>query len=404
MRTGSVEAAVADAPAAGAPNPTKSDSGQAFGVTLPAGRLRVMQVALSLAPGGTERLVIEIAKRLAPHVDMRVCCLDEPGAWAPELEAQGVPVRALARRAGFRPGLAFELAGIVRQHAVQVLHCHHYSPFVYGQLAALLKPGLRVVFTEHGRLSDAGPSAKRRIVNPWLGRLPSRIFAVSADLRRHMIAEGFPAERVEVAYNGIDAGEMPTAVERTDSRRELQVHDDEVVLGTVGRLDAVKDLGVMIHALASVRPAGAPYRLVLVGDGPERSPLEDLATGLGVRGVVTFTGYRADVRRLLPGFDLFLNSSVHEGVSLTILEAMAAGLPVVATAVGGTPEVVVHGETGMLVPSRSPEPFAGTLAELTRDRSRRIAMGRAGRARVLERFTSDAMIREYLTSYVRALN
>jgi glycosyltransferase involved in cell wall biosynthesis len=194
-------------------------------------------------------------------------------------------------------------------------------------------------------------------VNPWLGRLPSRIFAVSADLRRHMIAEGFPAERVQVAYNGIDAGEMPTAAERTDSRRELQVHDDEVVLGTVGRLNAVKDLGVMIHAMASVRPASAPYRLVLVGDGPERSPLEDLATGLGVRGAVTFTGYRADVRRLLPGFDVFLNSSVHEGVSLTILEAMAAGLPVVATAVGGTPEVVVHGETGMLVPSRSPEPF-----------------------------------------------
>jgi glycosyltransferase involved in cell wall biosynthesis len=363
-----------------------------------------MQVALSLAPGGTERLVIEIARRLAPHVDIRVCCLDEPGAWAPELEGQSVPVRALARRAGFHPGLAFDLARIVRQYSIQVLHCHHYSPFVYGQLAALLRTGLRVIFTEHGRLSDAGPSAKRRIVNPWLGRLPSRIFAVSADLRRHMIAEGFPAERVEIVYNGIDAGEMPTAGERTESRRELRAHDDEVVLGTVGRLDAVKNLGVMIHALASARALNAAYRLVLVGDGPERSALEDLAAGLGVRDAVTFTGYRPDVRRLLSGFDLFLNSSVHEGVSLTILEAMAAGLPVVATAVGGTPEVVVHEETGMLVPSRSPGPFADMLGELTRDRSRRIAMGHAGRARVLERFTIDAMIRTYLSSYIQALN
>jgi glycosyltransferase involved in cell wall biosynthesis len=177
-----------------------------------------------------------------------------------------------------------------------------------------------------------------------------------------------------------------------------------VVLGTVGRLDAVKNLGVMIHALASARALNAAYRLVLVGDGPERSALEDLAAGLGVRDAVTFTGYRPDVRRLLSGFDLFLNSSVHEGVSLTILEAMAAGLPVVATAVGGTPEVVVHEETGMLVPSRSPGPFADMLGELTRDRSRRIAMGHAGRARVLERFTIDAMIRTYLSSYIQALN
>src|SRR5262245_27258633 len=122
-----------------------------------------MQVVLSLAPGGTERLVIEIAQRLAGATEMSVCCLDEQGAWASELAPQAIPVVAIGRRPGFRPGVAYELARWIDSRRVDVIHCHHFSPFLYGQLAAWLRPGLRVVFTEHGRLSDAEPSRKRRM-------------------------------------------------------------------------------------------------------------------------------------------------------------------------------------------------------------------------------------------------
>lgn len=166
-------------------------------------RLRVLQVVLSLDPGGTERLVIDIAKALAPSVDAVVCCLDQPGAWASELTESGVPVIALRRDPGFHPDVGRRIARIADEHRIDLLHCHHYSPFIYGQLAALMRRNLSVVFTEHGRLSDAKPSLKRRLVNPLIGRLPSAIFAVSADLRRHMIAEGLPAARVRVVHNGI---------------------------------------------------------------------------------------------------------------------------------------------------------------------------------------------------------
>src|SRR5215471_14344424 len=159
-------------------------------------RLRVMQVVLSLEPGGTERLVIDIATRLQHLVDPIVCCLDRPGAWASELTSAGIPVIALGRRPGFRPHLGYRIAQLASVHAIDVIHCHHYSPFVYGQIGALVRRGLHVVFTEHGRLSDAAPSLKRRLVNPVLGRLPDAIFAVSHDLRRHMIAEGLPDSRV----------------------------------------------------------------------------------------------------------------------------------------------------------------------------------------------------------------
>ena len=148
---------------------------------------KVMQLVLSLSPGGTERLVIEIVRGLAARVDSIVCCLDEPGAWADELAAMHVPVIPLQREPGFHPSLAARLARVMKAHAIEIVHCHHYSPYVYGLLASMLRPGVQLVFTEHGKLSDHGPSRKRRLVNPILSRWPARVCAVSADLKQHMI-------------------------------------------------------------------------------------------------------------------------------------------------------------------------------------------------------------------------
>ena len=134
--------------------------------------LRVLHVALSLHPGGTERLVIDVVQASrARGIEPVVCCLDDAGAWATEVERLGVPVIPLGRKPGFRLALCRDIARIVSTHTIGVIHCHHYSPFVYAQLAAL-KSGTPVVFTEHGRLSDSPPSLKRRLVNPLLGRLP----------------------------------------------------------------------------------------------------------------------------------------------------------------------------------------------------------------------------------------
>ena len=153
----------------------------------------MLQVVLSLNPGGTERLVLELVKRLHPEMPMAVCCLDEKGAWASELESVGVEVHELKRASGFRPSLGRAVARVARSHGADVIHCHHYSPFVYGALSRVWRPRSRVVFTEHGRLSDAKPSRKRRAVNQLFARVPSAVFTVSGDLRQHLVEEGFPA-------------------------------------------------------------------------------------------------------------------------------------------------------------------------------------------------------------------
>lgn len=356
-----------------------------------------MQLVLSLSPGGTERLVIEICRQLAGRVESMVCCLDEPGGWAAELEALHVPVVALGRQPGFQPSLAVQIARLIKANDIDVVHCHHYSPYVYGLIASRLA-NVRLVFTEHGRLSDGAPSQKRRLVNPLLSMLGGRVCAVSADLKQHMAAEGFPARRIKVVYNGIDPGHRPTSLERHAAREALGVPRGAFVTGTVGRLDPVKNLPAMLRAHALLVEKHPDTRAVIVGDGPERGALEALAAELGIADSVVFTGYRSDVRALMAAFDVYLNTSTYEGVSLTILEAMASSLPVVATPVGGNPEVVIDQETGLLVPGNA-RAIADAISLLCLDTRRRRLMGDAGRWRVIRHFSIARMVDDYASAY-----
>jgi glycosyltransferase involved in cell wall biosynthesis len=360
---------------------------------------RVLQVVISLNPGGTERLVVEIARRVRPAFVSSVCCLDESGKWSGQLTSQGIPVSALHRPPGFRPAIGRRLAGVARQAGATILHCHQYSPFVYGCVAALWNPGLRVVFTEHGRRSDQPPRTKQRVANHVLGRLGHRMFAVSEELRQFMAISGFPRKRLRVIYNGIDPGLPPAPGARAAARARLGLPEEAFVVGTVARLDPVKDLATLVHGFAAARSSRADARLVLVGDGPERGSLERVAKSADMGGSTTFLGERSDPREILPAFDVYVNSSVTEGVSITILEAMAAFLPVVATSVGGTPEVIGDHREGLLVPARSPQALARALAELACAPVLREQLGAAARRRVLERFTVDRMVAEYLDVY-----
>lgn len=360
----------------------------------------MLQVVLQLDPGGTERLVLDLVTRLRHQMPMAVCCLDDEGAWASQLTDLGVPVVALHRRPGFRPALAARIAALAAALDADVLHCHHYSPFVYGRLAVCLRPGCRVIYTEHGRLSDAPPSAKRRLANRLLMAGVDDLVAVSGDLRAHLLQEGVPP-RMRVVWNGIDPGEPRSVASRDRARTLLGASAADQVLVSVARLDPVKDLATLVRATAAMQAAVPHVLLYVVGEGPELAALEQLAAAEGVGDRIRFLGHREDARALLDAADVYVNSSISEGISLTVLEAMAAGLPVVATRVGGTPEVVADGETGHLVPAREPAALAAAAAALLRDPGLAAAMGRAGRTRVEGHFTADRMVADYAAAYRR---
>ena len=299
----------------------------------------------------------------------------------------------LGRRDGFHPGLARDVAACARAAGAAVLHCHHYSPFVYGRLASVVAPELRVIYTEHGRLSDSPPSAKRRFANRLLMAGVRDLFAVSHDLRAHLLREAVPP-RMQVIWNGIDAGEAPTAADRAAARAALGVPGDAIVVGAVARLDPVKDLGMLLSAVSRAMHVVPRVCAVIIGDGPERSVLESAIARDGSDDRLRLLGHRDDVRQLLAGIDIFANSSTSEGISLTLLEAMAAERPIVATRVGGTPEVVVDHETGRLAPARDPEAFAAAIVDVAGDAARARDWGLAGRRRLLAHFTIDEMVRK----------
>jgi glycosyltransferase involved in cell wall biosynthesis len=232
-----------------------------------------------------------------------------------------------------------------------------------------------VIFTEHGRLSDAPPSSKRRIANRVLAAFPHAVYAVSDDVRQHLVGEGFAAKSVGVIYNGIDVGPLPAPAVRAEVRRELGASEDTLVLGTIARLDPVKDLDTLLTAAADVA-RHRPLAVVVIGDGAERARLEARARALGIERHVRWLGHREDARRWLAGCDAYVNSSISEGVSTC----------------------------ARLVPSRDPSRLVEALAGLGADPALRAALGRAARQRVEQRFTLDRMVREYEEVYRRATN
>jgi len=217
-------------------------------------------------------------------------------------------------------------------------------------------------------------------------------------LKQDMVAEGFPERSIQVVYNGIDLGHRPQPAERAAMRESLGLANDDFAIGTVGRLDPVKNLGALLDALTILKVRYPSAKVVIVGDGSERQALEERASALGLSGAMVFAGYRGDVRAVMAAFDVYVNCSTYEGVSLTILEAMASALPVVASAVGGNPEVVIDHETGLLVRPQA-QAIATAVGALIESPARRQTMGDAARWRVKRHFTIERMVDDYAAAY-----
>jgi sugar transferase (PEP-CTERM/EpsH1 system associated) len=371
---------------------------------------KVVHVVLSLNVGGLERLLL----KLLAHMDRTryapiVCALDEPGVLAPELAKLDIPLRVLPRGRGLSPRFAVRLSSFLQSEDAQLVHTHNASPHLYGALAAQLlrmraprRKLPRVVHTKHGR-ND--PSDRRKVlVNRIAGALTDRLVAVSDDIAALAIDhEHIEDRKVVTILNGIDTEEYCPTADPRPARARLGIPEGGFHVGCVARLAAVKDHGTLLDAFSRLRAGRPDAHLTLIGDGPERRSLEERAARLGLDGSVTFAGMHGDIAPLLQAFDVFALSSVSEGISLTLLEAASAGLPIVATDVGGNAEVVVDGATGLLVPPRDPERFAAALERIASSADR-AKMGQNGRERVQRRFSIERMARAYHDLYDELLD
>ncbi len=367
----------------------------------------VMHIVLSLEIGGLERLVVDIVNGMDHERFHPILCslesnkgtvledaVDESRIERLYLnrEEKAMDLRLLGR-----------LIEVLKRKDVDVVHTHNAIPLLYGSLAARIAGVPVHIHTKHGS-GIPGESLKSSLVNVTTAFLSNRFIAVSNDVKETVI-KGYRLrpKKVTVIKNGIDINRynVSSVDEAGLKRKELGLSQDAFIIGIVARLSCEKDHSTTLKAFSIVvnKFDHADVKLLVVGDGPLRDTLIEEAGSLGIEDRVLFLGNRNDIPEILSAIDLFALSSLTEGISLTLLEAMAVARPVVTTDVGGNSEVAIEGETGFLVPPKDPPKMAEAMIKLLKDKDLANKMGMTGRKRVEEQFNLDRMVREYENMY-----
>jgi glycosyltransferase involved in cell wall biosynthesis len=361
---------------------------------------RVMQFLVSLAPGGAESLALTILEKAG--VQGSVCGLVRgSGALIPAIETQGLAWHVLAPNSPRRFRIWGALAGVLRRERVDVAHVQagYLLSFV---LPAALLAGARVVYTEHAKHSLQQQPMLRRMVRlcaPFL----HAVTCVSENLKSFMVERvGISARRIQVIPNGVDLARFTHVGQGAETRGLLPESwrgPEVTVFGNVARFSEAKDHPGLLRAFDAVRRRHPGARLLLVGDGETRRDIESLIGELGLDEVVRLTGMRHDVPALLGLMDVFVLSSMREGMPISVLEAMAAGLPVLTTDVGGIGEVVQGGVTARIVAPLDIPALAEGLAWMIENSAARADMAARGKAFVHEHYGHQRMVERYLSLY-----
>jgi len=361
-------------------------------------RPTVLQLITTLDPGGAEHQLLTLVRQLRDRFDFEVAYLKGGGGLAPRFEALGIRVHGLGIRRWADPVCLVRLVRLVRRLRPDLVVTHLFKADVYGALAAI---GTDIPLVSHKHNED------QFLLNPFFGALGlttavrcRRLVAVSdAVARFHAERAGFPRERFVRVLHGIE-GEPP-GLPRAEMRRRFDIEERSLLLGTAARLTPQKGLDTLIRAVKRLIEHDDRFRFscLIAGVGEDRDRLISLCRSLGLEERVRLVGRVTDIPAFLQALDIFILPSRWEGLGVVLLEAMANGCPIVATRVGGIPEVVEDGRTGRLVPPDDPRALAAAVLDLARDRSERIRLARAGRSAFERRFTASRMADETAAVY-----
>ena len=366
-------------------------------------RIRVLYVVNNFVAGGAERHLLELWRRIdRTRFAVEIACFRREGHFTAEVAALGWPIHDLGMpKTIYAPGGLRGLARLIHLTASlrpDVIHGYLFGPNLFAAIAGRLC-GVRVVVVAK-RNVDRFETKRQVLVQRIAHRLATHVTAVSDVVADTSVALGVPRSRVTVIPNGVDIDRFGGPAL---TMAELGLVADGPVIGSVGCLELRKDYGTLLDALARLDRRGMHVHALLVGEGREHAMLLERARTLGLASRVHFLGERPDVERLLPLMDVFVLSSREEGIPNALLEAMAAGRPAVATAVGGTPEVLEDGRTGWLVPAEDADALAAALAEALGDRPEAARRAGAARVEMREHRSIDAMARRHEAFYAMAL-
>jgi glycosyltransferase involved in cell wall biosynthesis len=366
-------------------------------------RIHIMQVTFGMSIGGMERVIMELCRYVDPsRYKLSICCISKRGPLADIMEDEGVPVYFCENQSKMGKYLrGFELARVFADQKVDLLHTHHMPAFIDSTLGAQLARVPILINTDHCKRY---PIERRwQVLEKGASRFADSIVAVSQHTRNDLIQyQRIAPEKIQVIYNGIDI-KLRRRDNAADIRHELGLQPDDIVFGTVARLEEQKGLDLLIDAAPLVLKRMPNARFLIVGGGSLEEDLRQRAAALGLERQVIVTGYRTDAVDLMQTFDCFVQTSLFEGMPMALLEAMALNKPIVATAVGGVPEVVEDGVCATLLSSRDPQDLTDALVNVAGDPVVRQRIGDAGRQRYEHNFTAAAMVSQYEQLYEHCL-
>jgi glycosyltransferase involved in cell wall biosynthesis len=366
-------------------------------------RIRLLKMLTSFQIGGTERQVANLALGIhASRFDLHLACLRNRGELLQELEQLRVPRPVFDIGRLYTPGTLWQAIRLVRyihRHLIQIVHTYGFYPNVFAVPAARIAGASIVVASIRDRGDILTPM--QRWIQKLVCRLADCVLVNAEAIREALIGQGYRPGNIVVIRNGVAASRPGTRENGAALRLELGVPASAPLVFVFSRLNTMKGLEYFIEAAALVAGKVSEARFLIVGDGGRRTELEAHARRLGLENRVIFTGFRTDVPELLSEAAVSVLPSLSEGLSNSLLESMAAGVPVIAANIGGNPEIIEHDVSGLLVPVRDSAALAAAMGRLLDDPLLAARFGEAGRQRVAEVFSMERSLGEVESLYER---
>lgn len=364
-------------------------------------KVRLMQITHDLAIGGLQQVVNTICKFIDRRkFDVSVLCLRNLGPLAEEIKSRSIPVFFLPQKESGTDYFSFlKVAKVLHREQIDVIHTHNTQPFVDGTLGGLLAGVKTFVHTEHGRIF---PAKKRyMLAERIMSRYAHKVVAVSEHSYNNLLKyEKISKRKLLVIQNGIDSTTYSRDIDVKQKRRDLGIGTDQFVLGVAARLVREKGLIYLVRAMSKVVEKMPSVCLIIAGKGAEEESLRREAESLSLSGNILFLGERLDIPEILKTIDLYVLPSISEGLPMVILEAMAAGCPIVASKVGGIPSVIQHGINGSLVESGDKDSLASEILRVAEDKGLRLRYSSNSRTLFERRYSAEIMMRKYERLYL----
>lgn len=366
-------------------------------------QLNICHIVLSLEIGGLEKVVSTLAiEQIERGYNVNILCLDDIGILGSQLLKKGIEVTCLKRNPGFLDfQTVFKIKKILRQNRIDIIHTHNVEPYIYGIIPTMFFSNIKSIHTQHG-LPENFNLLKKYFLK-FTGLFLNQFISVSDTAAEYAITNGWiSSNKVDVIINGIDTDSFVcNSKNKSIYRKELNIPDDSLVLVTVSRIEYVKDHMSMVKQFLVVTRKTSNVYLIIVGDGSLKNELSEFVNKNNLSTRIIFTGMQTDIKKFLQLADIFIMTSLSEGISISLLEAMSSNLIPIVTPVGGNTQIVENNKCGFFIDIKQQDALYNLINDLKNNIKLSVTISSNAREKVLKNFSKNTMVNNYVAHYER---